>query len=461
MSVNQISRELQELFIFECQRLGRSSGFCQRSSPLLATSWVQGLVFGWLEQPRASVAALARAIAVAGSPVSPQAVQQRFGKAEADLLPGACLLRRVLERMTGHALHNVTRTQLSSRQKTWLEAFPAIWIRDSTIIALPDTLHDQWPGSGTTSRAGLKISTQWEWHRGALAPLHITPARIHDQKAAKEQDRHRLEQGHPVQPGEMHVFDLGYFSLSWMTGLHQQGAYFCCRYKTGTHLGMESGEDSQLQWSKSPLDWLESLPSTQTQAQCPVFLGQRAHLPVRLVAVRVPPDAARERREEMVYRGQRKCQPASDLSQALCGWNLYVTNAPEKILSAQGVVVLYRLRWQIERLFRLWKETLQIDSWRTQNPGRILCEVWAKLIGALLTQRLTAFCAWEDPGRSLIKCAQTVSAHAMGILVQLHKNSALCRQLQALQRACLAAAKLERRRTKPATFQRVQSIKEP
>ena len=459
MSVNQISRELQELFLIECQRLGRSSGFCRRSSPLLASAWVQGLVFGWLEQPQASVASLARAIAVAGSPVSPQAVQQRFGKAGDEATPGADLLRHVLEHMTKHTLHNLTRTQLSSRQKTWLEAFPAIWIRDSTIIALPDTLHDQWPGSGTTSRAGLKISTQWEWHRGALAPLHMTPARIHDHKAAKEQDQHRLEQGHPVQPGEMHVFDLGYFSLPWMTELHQQGAYFCCRYKTGTHLARESGENSHLQWSKSPLDWLESLPPTQTQAQCTVFLGQRAQLPVRLVAVRVPPEAAQARREEMVYRGKRKCQPASELGQALCDWNLYVTNAPEELLSAPCVAVLYRLRWQIERLFRLWKETLQIDSWRTQNPGRILCEVWAKLIGALLTQKLTAFCAWEEPGRSLLKCAQAVSAHAIGIVTQLEDRVALQRQLKALKRACQAATKIERRRKKPATFQRIENMK--
>lgn len=459
MSVNQISRELQELFISECQRLGRSSGFCQRSSPLLATSWVQGLVFGWLEEPRASVAALARAIAVAGSPVSPQAVQQRFGKEETDLLPGACLLRSVLERMTGHALHNTTRTQMSAKQKTWLEAFPAIWIRDSTIIALPDALHKEWPGSGTSSRAGLKISTQWEWHRGTLAPLHITPARIHDQKAAKQQDQQQIEQGRPVQPGEMHVFDLGYFSLSWMTELHQQGAYFCCRYKTGTHLAMQSAQDSPLQWSQSPLDWLESLPPTQTQAQCTAFLGQQAQLPVRLVAVRVPPEAAQARRKDTLYRGKRKCQPVSDLSQALCGWNLYVTNAPEELLSSHGAAVLYRLRWQIERLFRLWKETLQIDAWRTQNPGRILCEIWAKLIGALLTQKLTAFCAWQDPGRSLIKCAQAIQAHAMGILVHLQRKSSLCHQLQALQTACLMAAKLEKRRKKPATFQRLEEVK--
>lgn len=453
MSVNQISHELQELFLIECERLGRPSGFCRRSSPLHATAWVQGLVFGWLNQPQASVAALARAIAVAGSPVSPQAVQQRFGEA------GACLLRSALERMTQQALHSVSQAQLSSRQKTWLEAFPAIWIRDSTIIALPDTLHEQWPGSGTSSRAGLKISTQWEWHRGTLAPLHITPARIHDQKAAKEQEQQQIEQGYPVQPGEMHVFDLGYFSLPWMTDLHQQGAYFCCRYKTGTHLGIASENDADLQWSKSPLDWLESLPAHQTQAQCTVFLGHRARLPVRLLAVRVPPDAAQERRATILYRGKRKCQPVSDLSQALCGWNLYVTNAPGELLSVQGVMVLYRLRWQIERLFRLWKETLQLDSWRTGNPDRILCEIWAKLIGALLTQKLTAFCGWKNPARSLVKCAQAVSAHASGILVQLQYKSALQRQLQALQRACRAAAKLERRLKKPATFQRVEDAK--
>ncbi|BCM91559.1 hypothetical protein IAD21_03434 [Abditibacteriota bacterium] len=122
--------------------------------------------------------------------------------------------------------------------------------------------------------------------------------------------------------------------------------------------------------------------------------------------------------------------------------------------------VLYRVRWQIERLFRLWKETLQVDHWRTQNPHRILCEVYAKLIGALLTQQLTVFCAWHVPNRSLVKCAHTIAGHALALLTHLTEERALRTTLRALRRACRGAT-LDSRRTRPATFQRINAVQNP
>ncbi len=39
----------------------------------------------------------------------------------------------------------------------------------------------------------------------------------------------------------------------------------------------------------------------------------------------------------------------------LLAWSLFVTNAPDELLTGKDVVVLYRARWQIELLFKLWK----------------------------------------------------------------------------------------------------------
>jgi hypothetical protein len=38
----------------------------------------------------------------------------------------------------------------------------------------------------------------------------------------------------------------------------------------------------------------------------------------------------------------------------------------------------------MELLYKLWKQYGRIDEWRTANPWRILCELYAKLIGLLL-----------------------------------------------------------------------------
>lgn len=465
MSVNHILREMQEVFVHHSRALATSSGFCQRSSTISASAWVQGLVFGWLSNPNASLSSLARTFAVAGAPVSPQAVQQRFGEA------GAKLLRGVLEALTHSALHQGARASVSSKEYAWLRAFPALWIRDSTLIPLPAVLQQEWPGNGGAMgpSAALKVSVQWEWHSGLLAPLHLTCATKHDQKAAAEQDAVAAQKGQEVRPGEMHVFDLGYFCLDRLAHLHAQDAYFCCRYKAGTHLQwLGDSPEGDEPWRKgspegdevcdSLLQRLEALPQECAQVEWAVALGRKVQLPVRLLAVRVPPEVATQHREQMKAHKKRIRRNVSPERLALCGWNLYITNAPPSLLTREQVRVLYRVRWQIERLFRLWKETLLVDQWRSRNPHRILCEIFAKLIGALLTQKLTAFCLWFDPARSLVKCAHTIAAHALALLIHLKCNSGLATTLRALKKACLVAACIDSRRRRPATFQRIKHM---
>ena len=143
MQVKHIINEMQEFFLHECAALGRCSGFCQRASSIRPQAWVQGLVLGWLDNPHASVCALARALAVAGAPVSPQAVDKRFG------VQGAALLQAALERLSAYALQEAARHSLTSKETSELAHFSAIWLRDSTIIPLPAALAHLWPGTGS------------------------------------------------------------------------------------------------------------------------------------------------------------------------------------------------------------------------------------------------------------------------------------------------------------------------
>lgn len=478
MQVKQIIAELQEVFLDATQQLAHSSGFCQRTSPITAQAWVQGLVFGWLAQPQASVKALACALAEAGADVTPQAVQQRFNE------PGARLLLQVLERLTAHVLqHGMSAAELARelrswapgnsrlwRRMHWLKAFPRIWIRDSTIIMLPLALREKWRGAGGASgpNAGLKISVQWEWHSGIWLPFRLASAARHDQSVAQAQDQELQDQGHQIVPGEMHLFDLGYFKLEWLRSLASQGAYFCCRYRYATAVQRASGDTQNgpawlvaTSMTTHLVDWLAQMPLGQTRLELDVLLGKRLQVPCRLLALRVPEDLKRERQAQLKAKCQDKGQVCSAERLELCGWTVLVTNAPCQLLSFEQAFVLYRLRWQVERLFRLWKETLHLDEWRTQQPGRIECEIYAKLIGAMLTQQLTAYAAWDDPARSLKQCAQIIAQHAKALLVGLECPHILTRILQGIRAACRKGARIETRRKKPATFQRLLFIQNP
>ena len=61
-----------------------------------------------------------------------------------------------------------------------------------------------------------------------------------------------------------------------------------------------------------------------------------------------------------------------------------MTNASTELLSLSEAMVLLRVRWQIELLFKLFKSHTQVDTWQSQKPWRILCEVYAKLVVVLI-----------------------------------------------------------------------------
>ena len=60
------------------------------------------------------------------------------------------------------------------------------------------------------------------------------------------------------------------------------------------------------------------------------------------------------------------------------------------MLSIEQVALLYRVRWQIELVFKLWKSYCGFDHIQGMRRERILFELYAKMIGIILTQFLLA-----------------------------------------------------------------------
>jgi len=139
-----------------------------------------------------------------------------------------------------------------------------------------------------------------------------------------------------------------------------------------------------------------------------VLVGARERLPMRLLLVRVPKEVADERLEDLRRDAQRRQQPISEETLWLADWTILITDVPAKRLRFEEALVLLRERCQMELLYKLWKSEGGIDQWRTSNPWRVLCECYAKLIGALLQHWLIVLFAWQDPQRSLVKLARVV-----------------------------------------------------
>jgi hypothetical protein len=125
--------------------------------------------------------------------------------------------------------------------------------------------------------------------------------------------------------------------------------------------------------------------------------GQRAHEVVgRLCAVRKSAAAAalsrdRVRRESM--RGRRQLQPQT--LEAAEYVLIFTTLGPE--ISAEQVMALYRLRWQIELEFKRLKSLIQLGHLKKHDARAARSWLQGKLLVALLIARLIAHAERVSP----------------------------------------------------------------
>jgi hypothetical protein len=140
----------------------------------------------------------------------------------------------------------------------------------------------------------------------------------------------------------------------------------------------------------------------------------------------------------------------------LADWTILLTDAPAKLLSLPEALVLLRERWQMELLYKLWKQDGQVDEWRTANPWRVLCELYAKLIGLLLQHWLMLLFAWHDEQRSLVKLAHVVRDTAASLMEALSGCRSLRSALRTIQRRMSAGTQMNKRRKHPNSAQLLQ-----
>ena len=152
---------------------------------------------------------------------------------------------------------------------------------------------------------------------------------------------------------------------------------------------------------------LARLADGQTQAEWLVDVGANKMLKrVRLLVQRVPADVVLQRQQRIREYACKHSKSVNPLALDLANWTIIVTNVPTGLLSVEQAFVVMRARWQIELLFKLWKEQALVDEWTTTNSWRILCEVYAKLIAMVVQHWVMLLSCWDDPHHSCTGVAE-------------------------------------------------------
>ena len=131
---------------------------------------------------------------------------------------------------------------------------------------------------------------------------------------------------------------------------------------------------------------------------------------------------------------------------------MLITHVPEELLSARAVWVLARVRWQVEIVFRVWTSCFRIDKCRSRKVWRVLCELYAKLMGVVLWHWLLLVYREGVWDRSLYKASGAFRRLSTVLCVCLRCGGRL-EVVVGLFGSCLATCRVGKRRERPATVQ--------
>lgn len=424
-NIPHISEAIQTILTTTADQVAQKTGFTKRQSKLTGSAFVQTLVLGWLNDPQASLDNLTSMAAQLGVSISAQGLDQRFSAHS-----GACL-HQVLDAAVSQVIGG------EAVALPVLKRFSAVYLQDSTTIGLPPDFAHLWPGGG--QEAAVKLQVRIDYLHGTLLGPFL--------QAAKRHDRASVVQHMPVPRGAIRLADLGYFSLDCLNHIDINGGFYLSRVQVQTHLFDQ--KERHLDLPK----WLAH--QHKDEIDMPILLGKQHRIKARLIAWRMPEQVAQERRRKCLWQASRKGQKPSKARLALCDWTLLVTNTPQHLLALQDAQRLARLRWQIELLFKLWKSHGQIDKSKSQNPWRILTEVYAKIIGLIIQHWIFLTRLWHYPDKSLVKAAQIVRKQAVLIAAAISpvnpiKMSEVLKIIQScLERGC----RMNTKKKIPNTYQ--------
>jgi hypothetical protein len=229
---------------------------------------------------------------------------------------------------------------------------------DGSTISVPGSDGSDW-----------RLHARYEPARGCFTDLVITEAKTAEALCCVE-----------VRPGDVLVQDRGYARVRNFVHAQAKGAHFI------TRIGWQSVKLYDA--SGMRFDLFAVLPDTgPTVVEHAVRIGGGPGAVVaRLIIARKPPDAI----ERQVKRLDRKASKTGHVTDPrtlrAAGFMMLVTSVSAEDATAEEIVRLYRMRWQIELAFKRMKSLGRFAELRADDPRLARAWLLAHLIAAALIE---------------------------------------------------------------------------
>lgn len=267
--------------------------------------------------------------------------------------------------------------------------FKDIKITDSSVIFLRDSLSNVFPGSGgRKDSSGVKLQLIYSYLTSIITSIDITKGNLPDQK-------YSIELLSLIKKGELFIADLGYMVFNLLYEIDIKQAYFLGRHKSSTNLYEKvivklKDKDTTIFIPFKIEDNIEMFQDNINKKELYLKNG-KSYLKARIILFKNPEDTINNRRRILNKRAQKnnKSCKASNKSLVLCTWSIFITNTGEEKLPYKMIHNIYRIRWNVELIFKAWKSIVNVHKSNVnENQNRVKMELYAKLIFAVVIQKI-------------------------------------------------------------------------
>jgi len=362
----KLSKELTAFFAKdEVESIAKETDFVQRTSAKLnGSTFVDSLLFTGFNHKDLSLEALSTQLDHEYHvEISKQGVDQRFNE------NSVAFMKSLLEQLLPKVLSEVPVI-------SFLEDYRSVRIKDSTSFQLPENMEEKYSGSGgDASKAVIRIQFEYDYRSGKVYDLSLHAFNDQDAKDAQLTVSN-------IEKNDLIIRDLGYVVIKVLLFIANMEAWYLNRFNFSSTAYEKIGDvyqeidfgKIQKYMNKNQVDSLEK----------EVYIGKKKSLKTRLIIERLPEKKVEVRLRKAKEQARKKGRQLTDKYKAHIGLNVYITNIDAEKLPVKNVQILYKLRWQIELVFKIWKSIGEIHKVKKMKLHRFETLLFAKLIWIII-----------------------------------------------------------------------------
>ena len=183
--------------------------------------------------------------------------------------------------------------------------------------------------------------------------------------------------GDLIQPGDVYLMDKGFYSINLLNSIQAKDAYYITPLHGSSNI---YAEKTSLETIPLALIIAKSLKKRGYFDKI-LFLS-KLKIPVRFVAYQLGKNASQKKLRAYLKRCRKAKTIPTEENLARQSMIILITN--DFSVHPDVIACLYRLRWQIELVFKSWKSQMKIDYCLGTNPNRIRVLIYSRLIAVTI-----------------------------------------------------------------------------